>query len=237
MKSFTIKNKIKTSWIKSRSYKICLRSKISYKWLLSFQMFPITPLWHSPAHNSRLTILWRLTLKFMLSSCRKASAYWSCKQAKVWCMKKMTKKKTPKRTTLNVCRETCCVPPRLCRWGWSGTVWRCWADAHLRRNKEGHIITIVRGVLWQGLQNKAQRDRELKQPVEKARKYLQFMSKGCNEAKADRPFVSCITMEAYLRKVMRRLLVCRLGSRGSSGLFITATQHFKPDVNHVISAV
>lgn len=28
-------------------------------------------------------------------------------------------------------------------------------------------------------------------------------------------------MEAYLRKVMRRLLVCRLGSRGSSGLLIT----------------
>lgn len=44
--------------------------------------------------------------------------------------------------------------------------------------------------------------------------------------KSDRtlPLVSCITMEAYLRKVMRRLLVCRLGSRGSSGLFITARQ-------------
>lgn len=38
------------------------------------------------------------------------------------------------------------------------------------------------------------------------------------------PFVSCMTMEAYLRKVMRRLLVCRLGSRGSSGLFITVEQ-------------
>lgn len=50
------------------------------------------------------------------------------------------------------------------------------------------------------------------------------------------PFVSCITMEAYLRNVMRRLLVCRLGSRGSSGLFITAdrnqhqsTTEFYPD--------
>lgn len=87
------------------------------------------------------------------------------------------------------------------------------------------------------MQNKAQRDKELKQQAEKARKYLQLVLEGC-KVKADRPFVSCITMEAYLRKVMRRLLVCRLGSRGSSGLFITATQHhFKPDVNHVMGTV
>lgn len=41
-------------------------------------------------------------------------------------------------------------------------------------------------------------------------------------------------MEAYLRKVMRRLLVCRLGSSGSSGLFITARQRFCLNVNQVI---
>lgn len=38
-------------------------------------------------------------------------------------------------------------------------------------------------------------------------------------------------MEAYLRKVMRRLLVCRLGSRGSSGLFITVEQIKKKTMN------
>lgn len=41
-------------------------------------------------------------------------------------------------------------------------------------------------------------------------------------------------MEAYLRKVMRRLLVCRLGSRGSSGLLITKQQRHKTSIqdNH-----
>lgn len=33
---------------------------------------------HDFQAQPKLTILWRLTLKFMLSSWRKASAYWSC---------------------------------------------------------------------------------------------------------------------------------------------------------------
>lgn len=54
------------------SQAVCLHAQVT-----GLQLALSSKLISNVTHNQKLTILWRLTLKFMLSSWRKASAYWS----------------------------------------------------------------------------------------------------------------------------------------------------------------
>ena len=95
--------------------------------------------------NHKLTILWRLTLKFMLSSWRKASAYWSYHTPNG-----LGKKAIP--YSAQMLQLWGWGLPRLCRWGWWGTVWHCLIDAHLERDKHDRL-TIIWGCIRTVLEN------------------------------------------------------------------------------------
>lgn len=50
---------------------------------------------------------------------------------------------------------------------------------------------------------------------------------ACNINRIYLPFVSCITMELYFKKVISKLLVCTSASKGSSAELITATKQIR----------
>lgn len=54
-----------------------------------------------------------------------------------------------------------------------------------------------------------------------------FRSTVCCIQRIHLPFVSCITIELYFKKVISRLLVCTSASKGSSAELITGTKQIR----------